>query len=303
MGRHGQGSGDSRRLGHGMSKGIIETDGGIHGRPKRAESRSEAKRKEQIRLGDEKLIAAPIAEDFVNGSFFGPWALSQARTSILRGDSYDIAAGNAASSWVMTLAGRVTIQGTLGVGQFTSVPLVALISMGTGGIQQFVEIDAWRGAIQLPANVIKVTLVYQQLANQAPLSVGHGPTRYPDQVAVIGTLHRTFSANVGAALRSYWMNIDVGSTARCPVPPFATEWTYICNREIPAGPGEVTGLVVSTQPNVSGGMVLDIISAPVLSSMSRMHCFRPLPPGASAVQIANVAGNSKGGQVIFRIGL
>ncbi|MDD5544385.1 MAG: hypothetical protein PHX83_14545 [Acidobacteriia bacterium] len=144
-----------------------------------------------------------------------------------------------AGSWVMMVDG-VPVDWPVGGGNQYVDPLIAQVSIGTGGAAHELELDAVPGfAIQLPGICARAELVWDRL----PTQTGVAPINrwiIPQNVRVRGTLHRGTVFPLGH--RSYTMNRDMTIVppflvaTEGPVPPYARSVMVYGDDRVPLGP-------------------------------------------------------------------
>ena len=246
---------------------------------KEARRRMPGGRKNEIRMGNSKVLVPPVASQVPSNSLFGPDWQKFPGTTILDVNLLDSELSDYPGSWVMTISGKVLNQIEVPPNIEPYAGAVAYIEYGTGGVQKTVEVDAWRNVIGIPSDTLRVNVAYTQLTNVAP-TPGY-PNNYFPEVEYSATVRRSLETGEAIPTRTYWVLAD-GFDVDVPVPPMATHWTYIPSlRGVGDGDMPMSGdvQVFSGDKNIGGGTgtVIERVIPEVTASMARMHCFRPLP--------------------------
>lgn len=217
------------------------------------------------------------------------------RTRILEvnlGDLADYQRGP--GSWVLELYGRVTIGEARNPAFVACVPLVAYLDIGNGGITQEVQVDAWRNVIALPSETLRVSVGYEGIGPvSGDLAIPPNPetpNRFPPEVEIIASIHRSFESSPADPVRSFWL---LNSTAEIPIPAYAYNWRLFSRYPIGATLQD-TPLVTISQAgayenaaSAIGGTVSAQYSADYIGTMLRTNCARPLPPCSDVFSWSN----------------
>lgn len=230
------------------------------------------------RLGNSFLMEVPTAESFPTNTLLNPndqWDLQRNPKRLLSCYS-DVDQINSDGSWVVTIKSSLT--DVAGASPFLP-NLKAILTIGSGGVSYSVVMDAINQVISIPAEDIYLDVAYMNYPNTAPFFL-------PDQeLEVVATAFKSSGqANISPPVMSYPIG-QAGVSYQVPVPNSAYAWTY--TSYIDPSPSNPLSTCYVFGP---GGNILETVDPLVVASMTRMHQFRQLPPGAQFLAITPTAG-------------
>jgi hypothetical protein len=241
------------------------------------------------RRGQTVIIPAPLTSEFANNSWYGEFLLSSKKFQLLQVED-KVDSEDKQGSWNIVISANIADATFPGGPVVISSPLVAVIEFGSGGAKHKTIVDAIGQVIAIPAEIVNVSVCWQQLS-----TVSAGVTGYPITLPVSATAYKA-PANGGMSppVKSYVINNDL-STTIVPVPPLAYAWTFVSHNPVGAGDLPLTSAQIR---NIGPNGLYESVEPEVLASMARMHQFRQLPTNASYIEI-NLTSSAWRGTIEF----
>ena len=202
----------------------------------------------------------------------------------------------APGSWVLSLASNILEGNDRSVEypnkSLSTLPLVARITFGTGGVSTWFDVDATKSLLAIPSNDFIVEVGWRPvLSNTSPADQTdiRLPSIIPNKTEVIGTIHRSLETGESIPTISYIIpntgevtRGDVGGTLT--IPPQAVSWGLSTPAITPLGAAIGDARL---QNSFVGGSIpsarLDELDSAQLVNMIRGGCFRPIPALATAL--------------------
>lgn len=220
-------------------------------------------------LGAETILAAPSSLFDANGRYV---PITPAFRLLNAGPEYLRRPGGP-GTWVLSLtANYVFPNGVPVAGTYGSV--VARVYFGSGGVQQYIDVDPWNTRLQVPSEKVVVDVFWE--------SLGYSPSFGPINVfpvRVSATLERAGAYTPSLApIKSYWvLEVDSGTlNAVVPIPPFASAYNFCPMQPTAVG----TSPLAAMGANIGAD---DFVQIDVIESMARMNQFRALPPASKSI--------------------
>lgn len=239
-------------------------------------------------LGNRVTLPEPGAAIY-QGAYRGPVGPIQRLISV----GPEMLQSDAPGSWVINISAEYVWPNGIAVGG-TYGAVTARVMFGSGGVQQFVDVDAWNSRVVIPGQRATVDVFWEAMG-YVP---NFGPV-YTFPVVVTCSLERSFAgAGSMPPIKSYWvleMADPADISVDIPIPPYATAYNYL-----PINPTAVGVSPLTVQGTTVGGQ--DLVLPAVIESMSRMNQFRALPPSAKVLHLeAGVYPFQSPGRVQFQI--
>lgn len=263
-----------------------------------------------INLGNSIVIEnddlpVPAAEWFIPSN----WGVVRPRR-LLRASIRDIPTGlRGPGSWVVSIQGVIEELGP-DINYRRSTPMVAVVSYGTGGASQTIEIDAWRSVFAIPSDDFTLDVGWSRPGTNVDAALS--PTRVPRRVRMTALVHRTTESGESIPTRTYSVlqnagDNDLAWAKRLPVPNQASSWSVSSGTgAIYAATDTPIDIVYLTSHQYDTPMsptadVFDAVSPDILTAMIRGRCFRDCPARARSLSL--VFSSYTEHKVTFRLGI